>query len=60
MIYIWCYALCRELHTLNHTDAKALVVCRHVRLWHWCGLGGLLVYSYLKLSTGFAKEALRI
>jgi len=23
--------------TLNHTDARALVVCRQVRHWHWCG-----------------------
>jgi hypothetical protein len=38
MIYIWCYALCRALHTLDHTDAKALVVCRELWLWHWCGL----------------------
>src|SRR5690606_19828329 len=26
MAYAFCNALCRTLHTLNHTDAKALVV----------------------------------
>lgn len=26
MIYIWCYEMCRALHTLNHTDASALNV----------------------------------
>ena len=41
MIYIWCYALCRACTTLNHTDASALVVWRHVRHWHWCGFRGV-------------------
>jgi hypothetical protein len=35
--YAFCYALCRAYTTLNHTDASALDVCRHVQHWHWCG-----------------------
>lgn len=37
MTYAFCYALCRAYTTLNQTDAKALVVCRNVWPWHWCG-----------------------
>jgi hypothetical protein len=58
MIYIWCYALCR---------ARALLTTRMPELWmsiSMCAalalvwfLRGLLFYSYLKLSTGFANEA---
>ena len=39
MIYILCYALRRALHTLNHTDAKAWVVCRNV----WLLFEGLFI-----------------
>jgi hypothetical protein len=37
-LYLVLCTVPRINRTLNHTDAKALVACRHVRLWHWCGL----------------------
>jgi hypothetical protein len=60
------YVLCctvPHLHTLNHTDASALVVCRHVWHWHWGRLSEdlnfscyyvpfVIFYSVLKLFIG--------
>ena len=67
-----CTLLCTvpRWENLNHTDASALVVCRHVRHWHWCGFRRKQFYSPVlstnnqffsfcyserKDSTGFAK-----
>ncbi len=36
MFYNFCYMHSAALHNLNHTDARALVVCCNAWLWH-CG-----------------------
>lgn len=40
-----CTALCRACTTINHTDARALVVCRHVWPWHPCGFEDVIFVS---------------
>ena len=50
--YIVLCTVPRIHRTLNHTDAKALIVCRHMRLWHWCGdsFSASLCRYFLELS----------
>ena len=51
MAHTFCYAQCRAYAALNHTDAKALVVCPNARLWHWCGCSKFYLFLFLILKT---------
>jgi len=53
--------MCRSQPLINHTDASALILCRHVRHWHRCGFSlGLFKHSIVFRSLAFRHMSVHL